>query len=216
MFLLAFLITYLFTPWHHLLTLVQFLQMVDILELLGDHMANIWYYESQNCFFYFHGGFLTTCISVISLIWCNLFNHCWIVYSLFSYMTYVHQLFSLYFTPLIMCGKKKLEIKAIWCNQWKKNRVHGQQWKELMIQNVQKTTIECVIQNQLSHFKEGDTSFKDTPKLPRPSVVEDKTLLEKVRQEPNTSTCTLSAEFGNSQSTINQDFHKRRLMNRCS
>ena len=108
-------------------------------------------------------------------------------------------MFIFYFTSLTMSGGK-IAIRATCV---KKDWVLRQQQKKLMLWKTQKLSMNVWHKTGSDIFKEGDTSLEDKPRSGKPSVVEDETLLEIVEQQPSTSLCTLSAELGPSQTSIN-------------
>lgn len=72
---------------------------------------------------------------------------------------------------------------------------------------------EGVTQNWSRRVKKGDINLEDKPRSQR-HVMEDEILLEKVRQQPNTSTRILSTELRSSRCTINQHLYKLGFVNR--
>ena len=147
-------------------------------------------------------------LHVISLIWDNLSNHCWIVYSVF-HLIYKHCLFIILHLwwwvvkkklPFMLFVEKKTECKGCPCTQcfWHHSFLLSLRQKKWMMSKAQ---------NWFRHFKEGDTILQNKPRSKRSSVVEDEILLEMVEQQPSTTTCTLSTELGPSQITTNHHLH---------
>ena len=68
------------------------------------------------------------------------------------------------------------------------------------------TVDKYLSQNRFRRFKEGDISLEDKPKSGKPGV-EGETLVGIGEQQPSTSSCSLSAELGLLQSTINRHLH---------
>ena len=62
------------------------------------------------------------------------------------------------------------------------------------------TVNEHMALNWFKHFKEGNSSLKNKPRLMKLFVVEDRASLEMAEQQPSTSTLTLSIELGPSPS----------------
>ena len=98
---------------------------------------------------------------------------------------------------------KKIAIRAILYNLWKKGPSEKLEAKGINDVENPGTANELVEQNCFRRFKEGDTNLKDKPRSGH-SVFEDEALFEMTEQQPSTSTHTLLAELGPSQNTINR------------
>ena len=68
--------------------------------------------------------------------------------------------------------------------------------------------------NWFKRFNEGDISLVDKPRSGRPSIVDDETLRDMVKEQPRISTRDLSVELGPSKDTINRHLHKLNFVNK--
>ncbi|UYV76140.1 hypothetical protein LAZ67_13002790 [Cordylochernes scorpioides] len=65
-------------------------------------------------------------------------------------------------------------------------------------------------------FREGDISLEDKPRMGRPHVMGIETLRYLVMDNPQKSTCEMSARLGPSQDTINRSLHKLHFVSKRS
>ena len=106
-------------------------------------------------------------LNVLFLLWSNLSNRCWIVYSLFYNFDneWWKNCNQSYFTQPV---EKRLSSRAT--------------VKDINDVKNSRTVRESVAQNWFRYFKESDTSLEDISKSGRSSIVKDETLLEMIEQ----------------------------------